>query len=363
MTGGKMTKGSRAIAQRVGPLGTFRTFVSVLREISFDDIREAAELEPRLLIVAPDEATAVTLGTALVGANGIRAITGRALGSAPQTLERFDAIVVFDPHGTGAARNLRGRSTVEGGPAPVFSFDGNGAADAGAIDRLRKTLVERLMERAPAFGRAFVPFRDVAARAVTDESAKANAQFALVSNIPAVVPIVGSLAAAGADFLVLTKNQLLLMFKIAAIHGRDLHDQWGIMRELLPVVGAGLFWRTVAREAASFIPLAAGTIPKVAIAYAGTVSVGRGADLYYRTNERPSRRQIEGFYRQAADAVRRLPIGLPGAGHSSTETTLEGSRAPGANGGMDAQPSTPALTNESPAYPSGEGRASEDQHG
>ncbi len=358
-----MANGRRAIAQRVGPLGTFRTFVSVLREISFDDIREAAELEPRLLVVAPDEPTAAALGEALVGTNGVRSITPITLGSAPQTLERFDAIIVFDPHGTGAARSLRGRSAVEGGPAPIFSFDGNGTGDTGAIDRLRRTLVERLLERAPAFGRAFIPFRDVAAKAITDESAKANAQFALVSNIPAVVPIVGSLAAAGADFLVLTKNQLLLMFKIAAIHGRDLHDQWGIMRELLPVVGAGLFWRTVAREAASFIPLAAGTIPKVAIAYAGTVSVGRGADYYYRTNQKPSRQQIEGFYRQAADAVRRLPFALPGVSHDSTATETTIDRTPGANGSFDAGSPHPGLADEATKDPSEVALTGRDQAG
>ena len=332
-----MGRGTRAVAQRVGPLGTFRTFVSVLREISFDEIRESAELEPRLLVVGPDQGSAAALGEALVGPNGARAITGRPFGAAPQGLERFDATVVFDPQGTGAARSLRGRSTVEGGPAPVFSFDGHGPDDADAVARLRKTILDRLPERAPAFGRAFIPFRDMASKAVTDESAKANAQFALVSNIPAVIPIVGSLAAAGADFLILTKNQLLLMFKIAAIHGRDLHDQWGIMRELLPVVGAGLFWRTVAREAASFIPLAAGTIPKVAIAYAGTVSVGRGADYYYRTSEKPSRQQIEGFYRQAADAIRKLPISMPGSGHAPAKEEMPATALPSADGPVDAQ--------------------------
>ena len=84
------------------------------------------------------------------------------------------------------------------------------------------------------------------------------------------------------------------------------------MREMVPVVGAGLVWRTIAREAASFIPLAAGTIPKVVIAYAGTLSAGRAADFYYRTGHKASREQVESFYKQAAEAVKKLPLPLPG---------------------------------------------------
>jgi uncharacterized protein (DUF697 family) len=296
----------------IGSLGTIRNFVSVLREISFDDVRDEAETPPRLLVLAPDVPTARRLGLRLTGPTGELAVMARELNAPLAELGRFDAVIVFDPDRTGAVARARDRLPVEGGEAPVLALDGENPEDESALERLRMLLVSRLPDRAPAFGRAFPPFRAAAAKAVVDETARANAQFALVSNIPAVVPIVGSLASAGADFLVLTKNQLMMMFKIAAIHNRDLHDQRGLFQELIPVVGAGFVWRTIAREAASFIPFAAGTIPKVAIAYAGTLSTGRAADFYYRTNRRPSRDQIEGFYRQAVDAARKLPLPLPG---------------------------------------------------
>jgi uncharacterized protein (DUF697 family) len=307
-----MPKIGRVMGQRMGPVGTVRNFLSVLREVSFDELREQAELTPRVLVVGQDEEAARRLGEALVGGDGAGALTARSLDAGAGVAGRFDAVVVHDPGRTGAVERLRHAILAEGGPPPVFAFEGTGPEDAPALEALRRRITDRLPERAPAFGRAFKPFRAAAVRAVVDETSKANAQFALVSNIPAVVPIVGSFAAAGADFLVLTKNQLLLMFKIAAIHGRDLHDQMGILQELIPVVGAGLVWRTVAREAASFVPFAAGTLPKVAIAYAGTVSVGRAADYYYRTSRKPSRRQLEGYYRQAAEAVRKLPLPRPG---------------------------------------------------
>ena len=297
-------------AQRGGSLGAVRNFVAVLREISFDDVRDDAETPPRLLVLAPDVPTARRLGTGLTGPEGELATMARELNAPLAELGAFDAVVVFDPERTGAAGRAQDRLPVEAAQAPVLPLDGSDPDDGAALERLRGRILDRLPERAPAFGRAFPSFRAVAAKTVINDTARANAQFALVSNIPAVVPIVGSFAAAGADFLVLTKNQVMMMFKIAAIHGRDLHDQWGIMQELVPVVGVGLAWRTVAREAASFIPLAAGTIPKVAIAYAGTLSTGRAADYFYRTKRRPSKDQIQGFYRQAVETARSLP--LPG---------------------------------------------------
>ena len=302
----------RATGQRFGMFGTVRSFMSVIKEMSFDDVRDEAELAPRLLILAPDATASANLGRALVGDDAAVATIDRALDAVPNDLDLYDAVIVHDPANTGAQGALQRRMPDGDGKEPIFAFTGRGPDDSAAIEKLRTTLVTRLPERAPAFGRAFPALRSAAIKAVIDESAKANAQFALVSNIPAVVPLLGGLMAASADFLVLTKNQIMLLYKIAAIHGRDLHDQFGIIREMVPVVGAGMLWRTMAREAASFIPLAGGTIPKVVIAYAGTRSVGHGADFYYRFGQKPSKEQMRGFYEQAAEAVRRLPLPIPG---------------------------------------------------
>jgi len=301
----------RSTGQATGVFGTVRNTVNVLREIRFDEIRDEAETPPHLLVLAPDAAQAEDLARLLTGVAHAPTVTARALNDVPRDLGQFDAIVVFDPHHTGVVKDLQKRTPSVGGPAPVFPFRADRVDDEQEAAGLRALIASRLPTRAPAFGRAFPAFRAAAAKAVIDETAKANAQFALVSNAPSVIPIVGSLASAGADFLVLTKNQLMLLFKIAAIYGRELHDQWGIIEEMVPVVGAGLFWRTLAREATSFIPFAAGTIPKVAIAYAGTVAAGKGAEVYYRSGRRPSRAQMRRFYAQALETVKKLPIGRP----------------------------------------------------
>ena len=122
------------------------------------------------------------------------------------------------------------------------------------------------------------------------------------------MPIIGNIAAAGADFIVLTKNQVMMLYKLAAVHGRDLRDQRGILQDVLPVVGAGLLWRTAARQAATWLPFAAGTIPKLAIAYVGTMAVGRAADFYYRTGLKPTRSQMDQFVRQATELLRQRDL-------------------------------------------------------
>lgn len=343
----QLRKGNRS---PLGAVGTLRSFVSVLREMSFDDVREQAEQPPRLLVIAPTADEASRLATLLVGEDGPRTVSSRALDDADARAGAYDAVVVFDPEGTGAVSRLRQRLGTGDDVTQVFPLGGDRIDDERAVTSLRAALMNRLPDLAPSFGRHCAAFRAAATKAVIDETARANAQFALVSNIPSVIPIFGSLASASADFLVLTKNQLMLLFKIAAIHGRDLHDQWGILREMVPVVGAGLAWRTVAREAASFIPLAAGTIPKVAIAYAGTISVGRAADFYYRRGEKPGRDQIRNYYEQAAEAVKKLPL----PGRDDDEKTPDPPAAMATNdGGHDALPS--ATTPETIAPTSGNG--------
>jgi uncharacterized protein (DUF697 family) len=121
--------------------------------------------------------------------------------------------------------------------------------------------------------------------------------------------VVGSLLSAGADTIVLTKNQLMMVYKIAAASGRDLDDQHAILREMIPVVGQGFLWRTVAREATTLLPLAAGTIPKVAIAFTGTYALGRAAELFYRFGKKPTKEQRDEFVLQARHLLAKLPFG------------------------------------------------------
>lgn len=302
---------------KFGAIGTARNFINVVKELNLDEIRDEAERIPRLLVLAPDDVTAVRIAALLTGPNADVRPSASALSAHLPDLERLDAIVVYDPAGTGRADEVRARLQRDGRSAQVVRFEGTAPDDERAAQKVRSTLTNRLPQRAPAMGRAFPAFREAAIKAILDETAQVNAQFALVSNVPAVIPVLGGFFAAGADLLVLTKNQLLMLYKVAAVHGKDLGNRKAFFQEMLSVVGAAMLWRTVARELASFLPFAAGTIPKVIIAYAGTVVVGRTADFYYRFDRRPSGDQVRGFYRQAADAAKRIRI--PGFGDDAKD--------------------------------------------
>ncbi len=98
----------------------------------------------------------------------------------------------------------------------------------------------------------------------------------------------------GADFPVLTLNQLRMVFRMAAAYGQEIDRER--IPEVLAVVGAGLGFRTVAREALGFVP-GLGWAVKGGVAYVGTKALGKAASAYFEQGG-PS-----GLAR-AADAVR-----------------------------------------------------------
>jgi uncharacterized protein (DUF697 family) len=303
---------SKQFGSRFGVIGSFRNFVNVVREINFEEVRANAELEPRLLVLAPTVTEAEEIGDLLTDSARTSVVVASAFDHMPGSADPFDAVVVFDPAMLDRAARVKSALNAGSLDIPVVTFAGKDTRDAAAADEVRESIVTKAPERAPALGRHIPAFRPAAVEALIAETARANAQFALVSNLPAAIPVIGAFAAAGADMLILTKNQVMLVYKIAASHDRDLRDHWGILREVAPVVGAGFFWRTLAREAASFLPLLIGTLPKVAVAYIGTEVAGRGADFYYRFGRKPTREQMRVIYRQAADAMKKLPVPLTG---------------------------------------------------
>lgn len=295
----------------LGAIGSVRNFVNVLKEIRFDEIRESAEQVPSLLILAQRDADAQAVAEVLAGQHHRAQVESARLDGNPRLVGGYDAVVIFSADSGRPAEDIVTTIATSGSNVAVVAFPDSDPLSLRAARETREAILARVPERAAAFGRHIPAFRAAAVEAIIDETARANAQFALMSNLPTLIPLVGSLSSAGADFIVLTKNQMMMMYKIAAAHNQDLRDQYRLMRELLPVVGAGLFWRTAARELASFLPFAAGTIPKVAIAYTGTVVAGRAADFYYRAGRKPTRDQMRAYYRQAADALKKLPF-LPG---------------------------------------------------
>jgi uncharacterized protein (DUF697 family) len=176
---------------------------------------------------------------------------------------------------------------------------------ANLTHELIPKMAAQLEDRALAMARALPGTRDAVAQALILESAKANAQFSLVSALPSNIPVIGTLTSLGADTLVLTKNQAMLVFKLAAVHGRALDSKMQLATEIAPVVGAAFLWRSVARSVVGLLPGLVSAVPKAAISFAGTYVVGQSAHYYYRWGHRPRRETLERFSNEAAQLARR----------------------------------------------------------
>ena len=135
------------------------------------------------------------------------------------------------------------------------------------------------------------------------EASFANAQFALMTNLPTFLPGVGGVAAVGADTLVLTTNQVVLVFKMAAIHGASLTDPKAVIAEALPVVGGAFLWRTAARTLIDLLPGFAVLAPKVGIAYIGTYVTGALASAYFQSGIHPSDARVKEIESEARAAL------------------------------------------------------------
>jgi uncharacterized protein (DUF697 family) len=82
----------------------------------------------------------------------------------------------------------------------------------------------------------------------------------------------------GADFPVLTLNQIRMVLRLAIAHGEQLDRSRAY--EVLSVVAAGLGFRTLARQAVGVVP-GLGWAVKGGFAYAGTLAVGEAAAAYF----------------------------------------------------------------------------------
>jgi uncharacterized protein (DUF697 family) len=167
----------------------------------------------------------------------------------------------------------------------------------------RARLLGPMLKTVPALRLAFAHRFPLLRRAIAEdlirEAAWVNAQFALMSSLPSLIPVLGLFLGGMADILVLTKNQAMLVFKLAAIYGRDIDNRIGILKEIMPVIGSAFLWRTAARTVVGLAPAPISALPKTAIAYVGTFVVGQAARYYYERGDRPPPDVLRSFQVEA----------------------------------------------------------------
>jgi uncharacterized protein (DUF697 family) len=150
------------------------------------------------------------------------------------------------------------------------------------VDRVAELIASLTDEHAYGLAARLPVLREAVVEAIVRRFARQNGILGVAIFIP------------GADFPVLTLNQLRMIFRIAAAYGEEIDRER--VPEILAVVGAGLGFRTVAREALGFIP-GLGWAVKGGVAYLGTKALGKAATAYF---EKGGARGLA----QAADAVR-----------------------------------------------------------
>jgi uncharacterized protein (DUF697 family) len=198
------------------------------------------------------------------------------------------------------------------GPAamPAPGTIGDYLVSALTAEALRPRVFLHLVEACKgveiAVGRRLPPLRETVAAKLTRDAAnnalKVALASALVDQIPLIGAVLGAFASAG-DMVAITGLQMMLLLQIEATYGRDPDVQR--MWKLLPVIGGGFGWRTLARELVGFVPVA-GVAIKGAIAYAGTIVVGEGVTFFLEHGKHMSKPQAAQIYDRTKDDAMRF---------------------------------------------------------
>jgi len=309
----------------LGRWGGVHDFMQVLRQVRTDDIEAEASQALHIAIVGPRGAGKRTLAGRLAGGTfgglvepfGRRSLTCFELPLSwddQQALRESDLVIGLQD----VAAPVTNASFVEPRAwAPAFLNVVNKAdlligdwpsvrqgailISAHSADSLSRQLLPAMLdclpERALALGRAFSLFRPMVAEVEIARVARVNAEVAILSAIPQASLILGP-ASVLADSLVITKNQVVLALRLAAMNGQELNRARAL--EALPIVGAAFGWRAAARELVGFLPAGLGVVPKAAIAYAGTLAAGKAAAWYYQTGHRLTDAQVRQLYRESS---------------------------------------------------------------
>jgi uncharacterized protein (DUF697 family) len=134
------------------------------------------------------------------------------------------------------------------------------------MDEIATAIARTLGEHATPLAARLPVLRDAVADRLIAHFARQNA----VVGVAVFVP--------GADFPILTANQVRMLMRIADAYGFELDRER--IPEVLGVIGSGYGFRAVARSLLGVIPIA-GWAVKGGIAYGGTRALGEAAKRYF----------------------------------------------------------------------------------
>jgi uncharacterized protein (DUF697 family) len=182
------------------------------------------------------------------------------------------------------------------------------ALDQPSLEAIAKMLLAAVPgDLRLALGRQFHALRPTVFANLIDETARANAAYAFTTGIAEIVPVLSIPMNIG-DVVVLTKNQLVMSYKIALVAGKS-GSPHKLIGEIFGVLGGGLLFRQIARQLVGLIPVA-GIVSKVAVAYGGTWAIGQAIILWAEFGQEVTAESVRAYYdeglargRQAARAL------------------------------------------------------------
>jgi uncharacterized protein (DUF697 family) len=292
----------------------------VLKEANLNRIRLEAERPFQVLLVAEDVADAERLGALLSEPEATR--HPWLLPAAPAEARRaagagmLDVAVALSPtpdpspalaFAVDALRDARVPvvMVVVGSRGALAAVVRPGEASRAAVTALEPSAVPAVAQAllsavSPgmrlALARHLVPLREPLFAELIEETARANAMYALTTGLAEVVPVL-DVPLNVADIVVLTKNQLVMSYRIALASGKTGTPR-ELVGEVLAVIGGGFLFRQGARQLVGLIPVA-GIAPKVAIAYAGTLAIGKAVVAWAAYGATLEPGTVARFYRQA----------------------------------------------------------------
>jgi uncharacterized protein (DUF697 family) len=191
-----------------------------------------------------------------------------------------------------------------------------------AADHL-DAIAQALLSGAPptlrlALGRHLPPVRDPLFSNLIEETARANAVYALGTGVAEIVPFL-NVPMNLADVVVLTKNQIVMAYKIALGAGKR-GTVKALLGQTLSVVGSGFMLRQMARQLVGLVPVI-GIAPKVAIAYAGTWAVGKAVAVWAGGGAEVTKESVARYYGEALQRGKRVGEALGSAARAGARTT------------------------------------------
>jgi uncharacterized protein (DUF697 family) len=151
------------------------------------------------------------------------------------------------------------------------------------LEQILELIAERADERAYMWAARLPVLRPAVVEHTIEKFSRQNGILGVAIFIP------------GADLPALTLNQIRMVFRIAAAYGEEIDRDRAL--EVLAVIGAGLGFRAVARQALAFIP-GVGWAVKGGIAYAGTRALGKAAVTYFEKGGQRSLKRVTGSVRR-----------------------------------------------------------------